>query len=226
MKSKVGGITKSMKIQFGLGVAMIEVILFDLGNVILPFDARRTAEQLSRASQKEEFQDPSKMFSYLFDAEKGAINPYQVGKISPVEFFQSLKDSLSLSLSFDAFIPIWNEIFVENQEVSEVIRSLKGRYRLGLLSNTDPLHFGYILSKFPILQTLDKWILSHEVGFRKPEVGIFQAAVDWASVDPQEILFIDDIKGHIDAAAALGMRGIHFLSARQMKEELAAHLNP
>ena len=203
----------------------IEVILFDLGNVILPFDAHRTAEKLSRSSQRKEFQHPPKMFSYLFDAEEGAINPYQVGKVSSVEFFQSLKESLSLSLSFEAFIPIWNEIFVEDKEVSEVIRSLKGKYRLGLLSNTDPLHFGYILSKFPILQVFDKWILSHEVGFRKPEVGIFQAAIDWASVDPERILFIDDIRRHIDAAVTLGMQGIHFVSARQMKQELATHLN-
>ena len=202
----------------------IEVILFDLGNVILPFDPHQTAEKLSRASQRKEFQHPQKMFSYLFDPEKGAINLYQVGKVSSAEFFQSLKESLSLSISFEAFIPIWNEIFVENEEVSEVIRSLKGKYRLGLLSNTDPLHFGYILPKFPILQVFDKWILSHEVGFRKPEVGIFQAAIAWASVDPRKILFIDDIKTHIDVAVSLGMRGIHFISGRQMKEELATHL--
>ena len=208
-----------------MSLSPIEVILFDLGNVILPFDPHQTAEKLSRASQRKEFQDHSTMFSYLFDPEKGAINPYQVGKISSFEFFQSLKESLFLSLDFDAFVPIWNEIFVENEEVSEVIRSLKGKYRLGLLSNTDPLHFGYVLPKFPILQVFDKWILSHEVGFRKPEVGIFQAAIAWASVDPRKILFIDDIRMHIDVAASLGMEGIHFVSARQMKEELATHLS-
>jgi glucose-1-phosphatase len=204
----------------------IEVILFDLGNVILPFDPHRTAEKLSRASQRKEFQDHQRMFTYLFDPEKGAINLYQVGKVSSIEFFRSLKESLSLSLSlsFEAFIPIWNEIFVENEEVSEVIRSLKGTYRLGLLSNTDPLHFGYILAKFPILRAFDKWILSHEVGFRKPEVGIFQSAISWASVDPRKILFIDDIKTHIDVAVSLSMQGIHFISGRQMKEELATRL--
>jgi glucose-1-phosphatase len=202
----------------------IEVILFDLGNVILPFDPRQTAEKLSRSSQRKEFQDPSRMFSYLFDPEQGAINRYQVGKVSSIEFFRSLKENLSLSLSFEAFIPVWNEIFVENAEVSEVIRSLKGKYRLGLLSNTDPLHFGHILPRFPILQTFDKWILSHEVGSRKPEVEIYQAAIVWAAVDPGKILFIDDIKSNIDVAVSLGMQGIHFISCRQMKDDLATRL--
>jgi FMN phosphatase YigB (HAD superfamily) len=45
---------------------MIEVILFDLGNVILPFNHFQIAEKLSRFVQRKEFQDPKKTFSHLF----------------------------------------------------------------------------------------------------------------------------------------------------------------
>jgi uroporphyrinogen-III synthase/FMN phosphatase YigB (HAD superfamily) len=198
----------------------IEVILFDLGNVILPFNHYQIAEKLSRFSQKKEFQDPQKIFAYLFDFGKGAVNGYEVGKVSSIQFFKSLKEYLHLSLSFEEFIPIWNDIFTEDQGVSTVIRSLKGNKKLGLISNTNPLHFDYILSKFPITQIFDKWILSHEVGFKKPAIEVFQKAMDWASVKPKKILFIDDIKGHVDVAVSLGMQGIHFTSAQQLKEEL------
>jgi FMN phosphatase YigB (HAD superfamily) len=203
-----------------IGQMPVEVILFDLGNVILPFNHYQIAEKLSRFVQKKEFQDPKRIFLYLFDLQKGIINDFDVGKVSPPEFFQSIKEKLDLSISFDVFIPIWNNIFVEDQEVSQIILSLKGRWRLGLLSNTDPLHFNYILSKFPVMKTFDKWILSHEVGFKKPAVEIFQKAIEWTSVEPQKILFIDDIKKHVEVAVSLGMQGIHFISAHQMKEEL------
>ncbi len=199
---------------------VIEVILFDLGNVILSFNNYQIAEKLSRFSQKKEFQNPKEIFPYLFDLEEGVINNFDVGKVSPVEFFQSLKEFFHLSLSFEEFVPIWTDIFVENQEVSKIIRSLKRRWRLGLLSNTDPLHFNYILSKFPIMGTFDKWILSYEVGFKKPAVQIFQKAIEWVSVEPRRILFIDDIKKHVEVAVSLGMQGIHFVSASQLKEEL------
>ncbi|PIV24548.1 MAG: hypothetical protein COS40_01825 [Deltaproteobacteria bacterium CG03_land_8_20_14_0_80_45_14] len=202
----------------------IEVILFDLGNVILPFNHYQIAEKLSRFSQKKEFRDPSKIFPYLFDFEKGAVNGYEVGRISSSEFFQSLKEFLQLSLSFEEFIPIWNDIFLENQEVSEIILSQKGRWKLGLLSNTNPLHFDYILSKFPIVRVFDQWILSHEVGFKKPAVEIYQKAIEWASVEPKKILFIDDMKKHVEVAISLGMQGIHFTSASQLKEELCKKL--
>ena len=198
----------------------IEVIFFDLGNVILPFNNYQIAEKLCRFSQKREFQDPEKIFSYLFDLEKGVINDFDMGRVSPSEFFQSIKKYLGLSIAFEKFIPIWTDIFIENQEVSEIILSLKGKWRLGLLSNTDPLHFQYIVSTFPIVSTLEKWILSYEVGFKKPDARIFQRAMEWASVEPEKILFIDDTKGHVEAAISLGMQGVHFISATKLREEL------
>jgi putative hydrolase of the HAD superfamily len=202
----------------------IEVILYDLGNVILPFSHYQIAEKLAPFSQRKEFQDPQAIFSFLFDFEKGAINPYETGKIATPQFFLLLKERLQLSLRFEAFVPIWNDIFTENREVSEMILSQKGRWRLGLLSNTNPLHFDQILSLFPIVRTFDRWILSHEVGFKKPAVEIFQKAMNWASVEPERILFIDDTKGHVEVALSLGMEGIHFTSARQLKEELLGKL--
>ena len=202
----------------------VEVILYDLGNVILPFNHFQIAEKLSRFSQRKEFQDPPKMFSYLFDFDKGAVNGYEAGKVSSLEFFQSLQEFLQLSLSFEDFIPIWNEIFIEDQEVSQIILSQKGRWKLGLLSNTNPLHFDYVLAKFSIIRVFDRWILSHEMGFKKPAVEIFQKAVQWASVEPRKILFIDDMKKHVEVAASLGIQGIHFVSAAQLREELSLKL--
>ncbi len=208
-----------------MNASSIEVIFFDLGNVILPFNHYQIAEKLLPFVQKKDFQDPKKIFSCIFDLNNGAINLFDAGKISPKEFFQSLKEFLQLSLSFEAFVPMWNHIFVEDHEVSQIIRSLKRKWRLGLLSNTDPLHFNYILSTFPIVRIFEKYILSYEVGFKKPDVRIFQEAIRWASVEPKKILFIDDTKDHIEVAALLGMQGLHFRSAPQLKDELSIRLN-
>ena len=202
----------------------IEVILYDLGNVILPFNHYQIAEKLARLSAHPQFQDPRPIFSYLFDFQNGAIHEYEVGKVSSLQFFQSLKEWFQLSLSYEAFVPIWNEIFVENPEVSEMILLQRGTWKLGLLSNTNALHFDYVLSTFPIVRVFDRWILSHEVGFKKPAIEIFQKAVAWAGVEPENILFIDDLKRNVDAALSLGIQAIHFVSARQLREELSKRL--
>ena len=101
---------------------------------------------------------------------------------------------------------------------------MKGKTKLGLISNTNPLHFHYILTKFPVIHIFDKWILSHEVGFKKPDVRIFQKAMEWASVEPKKILLIDDMKRHVEAAVSLGMQAIHFVSAHQLEQELSMRL--
>ncbi|NWG03205.1 MAG: HAD-IA family hydrolase [Syntrophaceae bacterium] len=198
----------------------VEVILFDLGNVVLPFNHYPIAEKLSRWTQNKEFQDPQKIFSFLFDFQKGIINDFDIGKLSPQEFFHTIQKHLDLSIPYEEFILIWNDIFIEDHEVSQIILSLKGKWRLGLLSNTDPLHFHYILSTFPILQTFDRRILSYEVGFKKPAFEIYQKAIQWASVNPEKILLIDDIKKYVEVAISLGMQGIHFTSSAHLKKEL------
>jgi len=97
-----------------MGRSPIEVIFFDLGNVILPFNHYPIAEKLSQCSPKKEFQDPQRIFSFLFDLQKGIINDFDVGKVSPPEFFHSVKKHFDLSISYDEFIPIWNDIFIED----------------------------------------------------------------------------------------------------------------
>ncbi len=202
----------------------IEVIFFDLGNVILPFNHFQIAEKLSKLSKKKDFQDPKKIFSYLFDAQQGAINSFDVGKMTSREFFEGIKKQLDLSVSFDEFAQIWCDIFFEDQQVNQIIFSLKRKWRLGLISNTDPLHFNYILSKFPVVKAFEKWILSYQVGFKKPALQIFEKAIEWASVQPKKILYIDDTKEYVEVAETLGIDSIHFTSATQLEERLSTKL--
>lgn len=196
----------------------IDVIVFDLGNVILPFNHYQIAEKLSKFSI--DHIEPQKIFSFLFDIKNGAINPFETGKISSLDFFQSIKEYLNLSISFEEFQLIWNDIFWEDKNVSKIVYSLKGKKRLFLLSNTNPLHFNYILSKFPVVRIFEKWILSYEVGYKKPSIEIFEKVIEYSSIEPKSILFIDDTKKHIEVAISLGIKAIHFQSAEQLREML------
>jgi FMN phosphatase YigB (HAD superfamily) len=63
------------------------------------------------------------------------------------------------------------------------------------------------------------------VGFKKPALEIFQSAIEWACVEPERILFIDDMKSHVEVAISLDMQGIHFTSATQLREKWSVELN-
>ena len=106
---------------------MIKLFVFDLGNVILPFDNHQIAEKLHRRSALRDSCAPLDIFTYLFDWEKGSINGYEEGLCSSLEFFSDVKERYKLDLGFDEFKDIWNNIFSENPEVSEIITCLKAK---------------------------------------------------------------------------------------------------
>ncbi|NBO45654.1 MAG: HAD family phosphatase [Actinobacteria bacterium] len=57
----------------------------------------------------------------------------------------------------------------------------------------------------------DAAVISHEVGMRKPDPAIYAHVCEQLSVAPDECVFVDDLRGNVDAAVALGMVGIHHI---------------
>jgi putative hydrolase of the HAD superfamily len=61
----------------------------------------------------------------------------------------------------------------------------------------------------PVPELFDCVIDSSEVGLRKPNPAIFHLALERVGgIAPARAIFIDDFAGNVDAAAALGIRGV------------------
>jgi putative hydrolase of the HAD superfamily len=190
---------------------MIKLFVFDLGNVILPFDNRQIAEKLYARSEARDLFSSADIFHYLFDLRKGSINAYEEGLSSSLEFFQDVRDRYKLGLDFEEFKDIWNNIFQENLEVSEVIVYLKAKgFPLFLLSNTNELHFTHIIERYPIVHLMDEWILSFEVGAKKPKRRIYDAIFEKVDVKKGEVFYIDDTEEYVEYARSMGIQGLVF----------------
>jgi glucose-1-phosphatase len=202
---------------------MTRLFVFDLGNVILPFDNQPIAEKLWERSSKK--RSSREVFSYLFDVDTGAINPYEEGRCSSESFFRSVKDVLGLRCELEEFAQIWNDIFCENEGVVRIIKDLKDRhFPLFLLSNTNELHFSYIRDRYPVVHLMDEWILSYEVGAKKPKRAIFDAIFSRTDVKGSEILYVDDVKEYVEQAKLLGIEGTVFTSAESLSATIEASL--
>jgi putative hydrolase of the HAD superfamily len=193
---------------------MIKLFVFDLGNVILPFEHHQIAVKLHDASLIKDRFTPDDIFRYLFDYQKGFVNAYEEGLISSRDFFKKLKERYKLELEPEDFKEIWNDIFEEDAGVSEIILYLKEKgYPIFLLSNTNELHFSYVMERYPIIHHFDEWILSFEVGAKKPQEKIYDVIFERRSLERHEVLYIDDIPDYIRAAAGYGIPGIVFREA-------------
>jgi len=196
---------------------VISLFVFDLGNVILPFEHRQIAVKLHEVSRIQNRFTPDDLFRFLFDKNWGFVNPYEEGRISSLDFFGKLRERYKLELEFEEFKDIWNDIFEEDPEVNAIITHLKNKgYPVFLLSNTNELHFSYVMERYPIVHSLDEWILSYEVGARKPEKEIFDAVFEKTDIARDETLYIDDIEAYVEAAKIYGLQGMHFKNPKDV----------
>ncbi len=199
---------------------MIKIFVFDLGNVILPFEHRQIADKLHEVSRIQDRFTPADMFRFMFDRDNGLVNPYEEGLMSSIDFFARLRERYKLDLDFEEFKDIWNLIFRENAEVNDLILFLKKEgYPLFLLSNTNELHFSYIMERYPIVHSLDEWILSYEVGAKKPKQKIYDVIFEKdKDVKRDEVLYIDDIPEYVEAAKGFGLQGLVYKDAKDVWE--------
>jgi len=179
----------------------IKAFLFDLGNVILPFDHRLAAIRIKQYTDKSE----QEIYNIFFDSCLGG--EFEDGKIKPIDFFCKLKKVLCLdgNLTYKIFKPIWNDIFKEDTRISDLIRSLKKRYKVAIVSNINKMHYEYIKDNFGIINQVNKVILSYKVGVRKPDPKIYKYAFGQVKADPKDIIYIDDRLDLINEASGLGL---------------------
>ncbi len=203
---------------------MIDLFVFDLGKVILPFEHRQIATKLWQRCRNKGRLSEEDIFRDLFDLENGAINRYEEGLSTSDEFFLDVRKRYDLSLEFEEFSEIWNNIFWDNPEVNDIIIHLKtSGYPVFLLSNTNELHFSHIIRRFPIIHVLDEWILSFEVGAKKPARRIYDAIFEKTDVDRAKVLYIDDIGAYVSAARSYGLQAAVYKSPQELRRALRQH---
>ena len=194
----------------------ISVIFFDIGKVILPFDIRIATKAFEKECRVSSEEIVHRIFGNSLDLD------FEGGKISPEEFYHEVKKRVGLNVSYNHFASLWNNIFSENKKVSELVRQLKRTYPMAIISNTNILHFEFIYKNFPIIREIGQFILSYQVGVRKPDPEIYQMALARFRVPPQRALYVDDREDFVLVARRLGFFGIHFRGEEPFEKELLA----
>lgn len=192
-----------------------KAIAFDLGNVIFPFSHLKIVENLSPGSPF----PPDEIFRRIF--ESGLEKEFDLGHYSPEEFFFKVKTELELEFDMEKFKEAWNSIFTVDENVVNLMLNLKKYgYPVYVISNTNELHYKYLVEKHQIMETVDGSILSFKVGARKPDPIIFRRAVEIIGLPAEQVVFTDDKLEFVKAAEKEGMKGIKFEGALQLAGSL------
>ncbi len=185
--------------------------VFDLGNVIIPFDHHPIARRLIEFSKIKDIYSGENIHNFLYRLED-IEHLYEEGRISTTDFIRRLKDRFQLDIENDLLREIFCDIFFEPySEIVDIIKDIKEKkFPLMLLSNTNEMHFEYILKKYSVLKYFDHCVLSYKVGFRKPDIRIYEETIKIAGCSPDEIFYTDDIVKYIEAAKGIGISAYLF----------------
>ena len=197
-------------------------ILFDLGNVLLFFDHGKALRELAKHvnpltalllwARKDEF---------LKDIRSEA-DLLETGRMSLEQFYARLKSKIGLTLAYDQFRAIWNDIFTPNEPVLALAQQLATRYPCYVLSNTNASHLDHALAQFPQLGFARGYATSHELGVLKPARAFFDGALAKFGLRAEECVFVDDLEENVQGARAAGLDSFRYLAPEQLQQAFAA----
>ncbi|HET7207306.1 MAG TPA: HAD family phosphatase [Terriglobales bacterium] len=193
----------------------LRAIIFDIGRVLVRVDVARAMQGLASGTSL----TPSELWSAI---EKDPRWPdWQEGRIKPRDWYHHLANRLGGGLTFEQFTEVWNRALdpVPIHDDS-LFKSLSPRYRLALLSNTDPIHVRNLESTYSFFAYFPSRIYSCAVGASKPDPLIYREALRAVKARAEEALYIDDIAAYVEAAQRLGMKAIQFQSPAQLASAL------
>ena len=190
-------------------------IVFDLGNVLIPFDYNILIEKINVV----ESGLGNKFYEY-YRSNYSIHRDFERGFISEKKFIGKMLEVIDNRIDANTFCNYYADIFRLNEEVVSLLPILKKNYKLFLLSNTDSIHQKYGWQKYDFLKHFDQLILSHEIGAVKPAEKIYRAVEDASGYPSEEHIFIDDIEEYVNAAKSLGWDGILFKDYKSLVEEL------
>ncbi|GAB2854529.1 HAD family phosphatase [Pseudoduganella ginsengisoli] len=181
-----------------------QVLLFDLGGVLIDIDFQRILAAWAPYSRLS-----LEQLQQLFCNDL----PYQRherGEITASEYFAHIAQTLQLQAPVAQIEAGWNAIFQgEIAEAVQLVSSLRGTIPCHAFTNTNASHMACWMRLYPaVAQSFGRVFASHQIGLRKPERAAFEHICRELDVRPEAVLFFDDLAENVEAANAAGLRGV------------------
>lgn len=192
----------------------IKAVFFDFGGVI-----QRTEYQAPRQQAAQRFgMEYEDIDNIVFNSP--TARQATVGEVPVEKHWEAVAKRLKISKEDIAAVE--REFFagdVIDHSIMEYLRSLRPRYKTGLISNAWSDMREYLVRQ-KLDDAFDTLTISAEVGVAKPEAKIYLLALEQAQVEPEAAVFVDDVPANIEACEALGMKGILFRDPLKAMNEL------
>lgn len=208
-----------MAIENGNGVAKINAVIFDYGEVLCH---RRSEEAFDRLVRT--FGTDPETFQALWDKNRGAFDR---GDLTEESYWMALAEDAGAEINREKLDQVckWDVEMWANaneQMVNWLGQLRRGGIKTALLSNIHPAMIAYLRENFDWLELFDFKTFSAEVRLIKPDPAIYEHTLRGLGVPAEEALFVDDREINVAAARSMGIHALRFRSVAQLREDLGA----
>jgi glucose-1-phosphatase len=203
---------------FPLTPGSADVLLFDLGRVVLDIDFDKVMSCWAGHAGCA----PAELAGrFVVD---DSFRHHEVGKIDDAGFFQNLRASLRIGITDDQFLEGWNAIFAgEMPGMAPLLARAAQRMPIYAFSNTNPAHVAHFSRAYAdVLGHFREVFVSSTIGLRKPDGEAYDHVVKAIGVPAQRILFFDDLAANIEGARSRGLAAVHVTSTDDVATALTA----
>jgi len=202
----------------------IKNIIFDYGNVIFEIDFRITQNALAQLGI------PNIENFFGHKGHDNLFSDLETGAITTTQFREGIRlAAQNPGLSDTQIDAAWNSLLIGvPKNVHDILLAVKKNYRTFLLSNTNQIHYDYIMDYLKKEHEVDnndhlfeKAYYSQIMQLRKPNIEIFEQVIKENNLDPAETLFIDDSPQHLAGAEKAGL---HTLLMTENPKDLGVFL--
>ena len=193
----------------------IELVAFDLGNVLCTVDEATPANRLAELSGY----TPIEVHDAVFSRQHKQL--IESGEISFQQHASQAIAELGITMSVGEFTDIYDGALIPSDAMFPLVSRIAESHRIALVSNTSEPHWEYARKFLPFSAKLDPVIVSYAVGSMKPDPEFYGALFARAGVAVNRILFVDDLPVNIEAAEKAGMIGHVFTSRAELEGTLS-----
>jgi putative hydrolase of the HAD superfamily len=198
----------------GRGASKVRAVIFDFGNVVSTVDTGRFLRKLADRSPL----SIPRLSAEIYDS--GLHARYEAGTISSPAFYRCVIARTGAEMPMPEFVAAYTDLFAPIAGTADLIRRLASRYPVGLLSNTNPLHFRHHIRSSPPFPCFSTVTLSYRVKTLKPDPRIYADAVSKLGVPAGACVYIDDIPEYAEGARLAGLHGLTFAGVAKLEHDL------
>jgi putative hydrolase of the HAD superfamily len=194
---------------------MIKNIIFDLSEVIISgyIGLEYIIEQEKGIPAKDFLKRKNETIDFFLDTMRG--------NYSEEEYWSYLLNGTGWNIDVqDLKNMIRRFMNVPLDGTASIVKELKDKYTLILLSDHVKEWMNFILENNDIIPLFDYKYFSYINKKIKQDEGVFEFVLNDLNIRADETLFIDDFEGNVKRAQEIGIEGIVFKDANQLRQDL------